>query len=91
MSLDAELCSGASYHAPHPQWTERHHVYPKYLSGLLGVAVVPLLRPLCGNCHTRVHHALTHLINEGAQVHRLSADEQQLVDLAWAWWRAGLL
>ena len=62
-----------------------------YLSALLGVPIVHLVRPLCGNCHTRVHHALTHLINEGTQPHRLSDGEQQLVALAWSWWQGELL
>lgn len=90
MSLDHELCVGASYHSPHPQWTERHHIYPMYLCGLLGVPDIHVLRPLCGNCHGRVHHALTHLINEGVQVHRLSEGEQVLVNLAWSWWQGAL-
>lgn len=91
MSKDWELCSGASYHAPDPQWSQRHHTFPKFLCSLLDVPIRPDLVPLCGNCHGRVHHALTHLINEGIQVHRLSDGEQGLVNLAWDWWKATLL
>lgn len=86
LSLDHELCTGATYHAPLPHATQRHHIRPKYLSALLGVPIVHEVTPLCGNCHGRVHHALTHLINEGLQVHRLSDGEQLLVNLAWGWW-----
>ena len=91
MSVDFESCTGAAYHSPLPLWTERHHVYPMYLSALLGVPDVHLLRPLCANCHTRVHHVLAHLINSGEQGHRLSDGEQLLVNLAWSWWQGELL
>lgn len=91
MSKDWELCTGASSHAPHPLWTERHHTRPKYLSALLGVPIVHEVVPLCANCHGRVHHALHHLINEGVQIHRLSDGEQLLVNLAWDWWRGEFL
>lgn len=91
MSVDAEQCQGAAYHSPQPGWTERHHVYPMYLTGLLGMATIPSLWPLCGNCHGRVHHALRHLINEGLQVHRLSEREQALVTRAWNWWQSAVL
>lgn len=91
MSADRELCAGAGYHAPAPLWTERHHVFPKYLCGLLGVTIIDALVPLCSNCHGRVHHALTHLINTGTNPHRLSAAEANLVEHAWLWWQVSLL
>ncbi|MDP9143875.1 MAG: hypothetical protein M3N43_04120 [Actinomycetota bacterium] len=91
MSTDTEHCTGAAYHAPLPLWTERHHVYPKYLCALVGVAVIPLVRPLCDNCHSRVHHAIAHLINTGVPGHRLSDSEMLLVNLAWSWWQGALL
>ena len=91
MSVDHESCVGAAYHAPLPLWTERHHIFPKYLSALLGVAEVPLLAALCSNCHTRVHHALHHLINAGTNPHRLSDGESYLLNLAWSWWSQELL
>lgn len=90
MSIDREPCEGAGYHAPAPLWTERHHVYPKYLCGLLAIADRPELVALCPNCHGRVHHALTHRINTGANPHRLSPAEAALVAAAWAWWVAEL-
>lgn len=86
MTVDTEPCVGAAYHAPIPLWTERHHVYPKYLCSLLGVPEIPLVRPLCSNCHTRIHHILHHLINTGEPGHRLSGGEALLVGLAWSWW-----
>lgn len=78
------------YHAPIPIWTQRHHVFPKYLCALLGVPVRALVVPLCATCHGRVHHALVHLINSGANPHRLSAGEAGLVVQAWAWWQSTL-
>lgn len=60
------------------------------MTALLGIPIVHEVAPLCGNCHFRVHHALTHLINEGSQVHRLSDGEQLLVYLAWDWWQGAL-
>lgn len=91
MSTDHESCTGAAYHSPLPLWTERHHVYAQYLCALLGVPAIPLVRPLCSNCHTRIHHVLTHLINTGEPGHRLSDGEQLLVNLAWAWWQGELI
>lgn len=90
MTADWEMCAGAANHAPAPLWTERHHVFPKFLSALLGIPVVPNLVPLCGNCHGRVHHALAHLINSGAVAHRLSPSEALLVSRAWDWWQESL-
>ena len=90
MSVDHEACTGARYHAPAPLWTERHHVFPMYLSRLLGVPVRRELAALCSNCHTRVHHALEHLISEGESPHRLSEGEAVFVAAAWAWWIAEL-
>lgn len=91
MSTDAELCAGATYHAPLVLWTQRHHVFPKYLCAMLGLPVIPDLVPLCCNCHERVHHALTHLINTGTNPHRLSSSELGYVNRAWDWWIAGLI
>lgn len=91
MSIDHEPCTGALYHAPLPLWTERHHVIPKYLCALLNKPVIHMLAPLCSNCHVRVHHALTHLINTGENPHRLSPREMTLVVIAWMWWVGSLL
>ncbi len=91
MSRDTELCEGATYHSPVPLWTERHHIYPKYLSGLLGVPVIEKLVPLCGTEHENVHHALRHLINTGENPHRFAAQTQGYVEAAWVWWQAELL
>lgn len=90
MTRDTEECEGAAHHAPIPLWTQRHHIYPTYLCALLELPKRHEVVPLCGNCHERVHHALRHLINTGANPHRLSSSEMALVMVAWEWWQWGL-
>ena len=91
MTRDAEPCVGATYHSPQPLWTERHHIFPMYLSALLDLPVVPLVAPLCGTEHENVHHALRHLINTGENPHRFADRTQTLVDAAWEWWQAAIM
>ncbi len=91
MSRDIELCAGSTYHSPQPLWTERHHVFPMYLSALLGLPVVTILVPLCATEHENVHHALRHLINTGTNPHRFADRTQGCVDAAWEWWQAAIL
>lgn len=82
------VCVGALEHRPAYAETDRHHVYPKYLCGLLGVPIIGLTVPLCSGCHDLVHHTLHHLINTGARGgHRLPAGAAELVERAWRWWQ----
>ncbi len=91
MTRDPELCMGSTYHSPMPLLTERHHVFPMYLSALLGQPINPTRVPLCGTEHSTVHHALEHLINTGEQGgHRFAERTQGYVDTAWSWWQAAL-
>lgn len=91
MSYDPELCTGSA-HSCKPLTTQRHHVYPKYLSALLGVRINPRVAPLCGACHDSVHHLIEHLINEGTTPgHRRGAGYWRWVDEAWDWWQAAVL
>lgn len=91
MSYDPESCTGSS-HSCRPLTTQRHHLYPKFLCGLLGIPVIPVVTPLCGSCHDSVHALLVHLINEGATPgHVRGAGYWQWVDMAWAWWQAEVL
>lgn len=91
MSYDPELCQGSG-HSCAPLTTQRHHLFPKYLCGLLGVPYRREVVPLCGTCHDSVHHLLHHLINEGsASGHRRGAAYWSHVDAAWKWWQASLL
>ncbi len=88
---DPEPCNGSS-HSCQPLVTDRHHTYPTYLCGLLGIPARREVVPLCGACHDAVHHLLHHLINEGATPgHRRGAAYWSLVDAAWDWWQAALL
>lgn len=88
MSIDPENCIGAASHSPRPIETERHHIFPKYLCALLEVPERPEIVPLCGTCHSNVHHVLTTLINTGTlEGHRLSESSREIVNLAWGWWR----
>lgn len=90
MSRDPELCMGSTFHSPRAMTTERHHIYPKFLSALLGQPINPLVVPLCGTEHSNVHHALEHLINEGDNPHRFAERTQGYVDAAWSWWQAAV-
>ncbi len=91
MTRDTELCAGATYHSPQPLWTERHHVYPMYLSALLGLPVIPIVVPFCETEHGNVHHALRHLINTGTNPHRFAESTESYVEAAWTWWQAAIL
>ena len=92
MTRDSEPCEGATYHAPQPLFTQRHHVRPKYLAALLGVPIDPTVVPLCATEHDNVHHALHHLINEGQQGgHRFADRTQGYIEAAWQWWGAALM
>ncbi len=91
MSTDPEVCQGAMYHSPLPLWTARHHIFPIFLCALLGVAKRNETVSLCDSEHVNVHHALTHLINEGTNPHRFAFRTQGYVDRAWDWWVAVLL
>ncbi len=91
MSRDFEPCWGASYHSPQPLWTERHHIFPMYLSALLGLPVRPIVVALCATEHENLHHALRHLINTGNNPHRFAERTQDYVDDAWYWWQASIL
>jgi len=85
-------CVGATYHSPRYAETDRHHVYPKYLSALLGVPTRSETMRLCSGCHDLVHHALHHLINTGTRGgHRLPAGARAQVLAAWGWWQALVL
>lgn len=84
-------CVGALDHRPNYAEVDRHHVYPKYLCGLLGVPTLAVTVPLCAQCHDLVHHALHHLINTGTiDGHRLAAGSRWIVYEAWRWWQAEL-
>lgn len=88
MTIDLELCTGSS-HAARPLVTDRHHVYPKYLCGLLGLPQRLERTPLCGACHDAVHHLLDHLVSDGETPgHRRGAGYWRWVDEAWSWWQS---
>jgi hypothetical protein len=91
MTYDPEICQGALWHSPRAILTERHHLYPKYLSALLGLPVIPVVVALCGTEHENVHHALRHLINTGDNPHRFAVRTQDYVDAAWTWWQTELV
>lgn len=92
MSRTTVVCQGALDHRPLYAETDRHHVRPKYLSALLGLAIEPRVVPLCSGCHDLAHHVLHHLINTGTRGgHRLPKGLAILVDDAWNWWQQSLL
>lgn len=91
MTRDHEPCEGATYHAPLPLWTERHHIYPMYLCRLAGVPLRTELVPLCGTEHENIHHAIHHLLADGTQGgHRFPARTQIYIDAFWEWWQVAL-
>ncbi len=87
-----ETCFGVKSHTPEPAEVDRHHIFPKYLSHLLGVPERRETAALCSGCHDLVHHVLRHFINEGTMGrHRLSSTLRTIVDRAWEWWQSSLL
>lgn len=91
MTRTPVVCRGALDHRPRYAETDAHHVYPKYLSALLGVPVNRWTVPLCSGCHDLAHHVLHHFINTGAPGgHLPPAGIALLVDDAWEWWQRTL-
>ncbi len=85
-------CRAVAFHTPEPAETDRHHLYPLYMSRLLGVPERKETVNICSGCHDLVHHVLHHLINGGTVGgHRLSVPLRQMVDAAWGWWQETLL
>lgn len=92
MTTDPEQCVGAEDHRPRAIETERHHVFPMYLCDLAGVPRRRELAPLCGTCHTNVHHAIHHLLKTGTVGgHVLPYGSRLLVYRWWAWWQEVLV
>jgi len=92
MTWDPEACVGAADHSPRAIATERHHIFPKYLCALAGLAIRHELAPLCGTCHENVHHAIHHLLATGTVGgHLLAPGSRQLVYAWWAWWQGVLV
>lgn len=81
--------SGIVDHTPQYAEVDRHHVYPLYLSDLLGVPDRIERVDLCSGCHDLAHHVLHHLISGGEWGgHRLSSGLKAVVSEAWAWYQA---
>ncbi len=81
-------CYGVTSHTPEPAEIDRHHLYPRYMSGLLGIPERTERVNLCSGCHDLVHHVLHHRVNEGTLGgHHLSAASRHIVDAAWEWWQ----
>lgn len=92
MSRDLEACLGATYHSPLPLETERHHIFPMFMSELLGIPIVRELVPLCPTEHVNVHHAIEHLLLDGTPGgHRFADRTQTYIDRCWTWWTLTLL
>ena len=88
MTRTAAICSGAREHTPQYAEIDNHHLYPRYLCGLLGVPERRETVQLCSGCHDLLHHVLHHCINAGTLGgHRLSAGLKRHVEAAWQWWR----
>ena len=92
MTYDPQPCAASDHHRPLPVETDRHHIYPKYLCGLLGVPIIHTTVPLCGACHQAVHHVLEHLISDGeAPGHRWTTTAVgPWIAMAWHWWQSEL-
>ncbi len=91
MSRDWERCIGAESHTPADLWSERHHVFPKFLCDLAGIPRRPELAPLCGTCHANVHHGIEHLLENGTIGHTLPYGSRLLVYRWWAWWQEAIV
>ncbi len=82
------ICRGVKSHTPEPAETDKHHIFPKFMAGILGIPIRRETVTICSGCHDLVHHVLAHLVNEGTVGgHRLSAPLRLMVDSAWAWWQ----
>ncbi len=89
MTRTTRVCaSGMADHTPMYAEVDAHHIFPLYLSRLIGVPERAERADLCSGCHDLIHHAIHHLINEGTMGrHRLAPGLQVLADRAWRWWQ----
>ncbi len=89
MSRTSRVCAcGMADHTPQYAEVDSHHVFPKYMAGLLGIPERKETVALSSGCHDQAHHVIHHLINEGTVGgHRLAPGLRALVDQAWEWWQ----
>lgn len=91
MSRTTRVCVGALYHSPIYYEVDSHHIFPRYMAGLLGIPERPETAILCATDHDNLHAILKHLINEGTMGgHRPAPGLRVLVDRAWSWWQEEL-
>lgn len=89
MTRTDRVCQGASYHSPIYYETDNHHIFPRFLCGLLGIPARKETAILCATCHDNLHAVIRHLVNEGTVGgHRLSRGMAAQVNAFWSWWQA---
>lgn len=83
-----DCACGMADHTPQYAEIDRHHLYPHYLTALLGIPDRRDTVPLASGCHDLLHHVLHHLISGGTVGgHRLSVGLRRYVEAAWQWWQ----